>query len=196
MQLLGGSDSATLIMRMGNAQEAAAAAEYIGRGYKFVMNQLSRQVSEASTEGEAKQWGATGTVSDSHTTGPGHWSRSTSHSRSDTWSRTVNWSTTSTLADGATASRVYEFAVEPTQIQSMPATAFVFVGTAGGQRQVVAGDCNPGISMLDRIASVGAGQNAYLPPGDSARAGAQVLAESQALNPPRRQAGPGPGTRA
>jgi hypothetical protein len=193
MQLLGGSDSATLIMRMGNAQEAAAAAEYIGRGYKFVMNQLSRQVSDASTEGEAKQWGATGTVSDSHSTGGGRiWSHSTSFSRSDTWSRTVNWSTTSTLTDGATASRVYEFAVEPTQIQSMPATAFVFVGTAGGQRHVVAGDCNPGISMLDRIASVGAGQNAHLPPGDSVKDGAQVLAESQALDPPRRQAWPRP----
>lgn len=158
-QLLGGSDSASLIMRLGNAQEAAAAAEYIGRGHKFVMNQVSRQLSEGTTEGEAKQWGATGTVTDSRTYGGGHgpggfhanWTSSSSVSRSDTWSRTVNWSTTSTVTDGATASRVYEFAVEPTQIQSMPATAFLFARTSGGKRQVVAGDCNPGISLLDRV---------------------------------------------
>ena len=56
-QLLGGSDSASLIMRMGNAQEAAAAAEHIGRGHKFVMNQISRQLSDATSEGEAKTVG-------------------------------------------------------------------------------------------------------------------------------------------
>jgi hypothetical protein len=188
VQLLGGSDSASLIMRMGNAQEAAAAAEHIGRGHKFVMNQISRQLSDATSEGEAKQWGATGAVSDSHSLGGDHqrrhWSRSTSFSRSDTWSRTVNWSTTNTVTDGATVSRVYEFAVEPTQIQSMPTTAFIFVGTAAGHRHVVAGDCNPGISLLDRVAVAGNG-SARQPPTDSAAAGARVLAESQVLGLPR-----------
>ncbi len=200
MQLLGGSDSASLIMRMGNAQEAAAAAEHIGRGHTFVMNQLSRQLSDATSEGEAKQWGATGTVSDSHSLGGDsqrrNWSRSTTFSRSDTWSRTVNWSTTNTITDGATVSRVYEFAVEPTQIQSMPVTAFVFVGTAGGRRHVVAGDCNPGISLLDRVASIPARESAQLLPQDSAAAGARVLTESDALKLPRSPAGPGPGKHA
>jgi hypothetical protein len=176
MQLLGGSDSASLIMRMGNAQEAAAAAEHIGRGHKFVMNQISRQLSEAATEGESKQWGATGTVTNSHSKSGGHtlsdlgpgtrtrgWSHSTSFSRSDTWSRTVNWSTTNTVTDGATVSRVYEFAIEPTQIQAMPTTAFIFVGSAGGQRRVVAGDCNPGICLLDRVCSIDPAQSVPRP---------------------------------
>jgi len=201
-QLLGGSDSASLIMRMGNAQEAAAAAEHIGRGHKFVMNQISRQLSDATSEGEAKQWGATGTVTDSHSLGCStsssegrgsrgrNWSHSASFSRSNTWSRTVNWSTTNTVTDGATVSRVYEFAVEPTQIQAMPSTAFIFIGTSGGRRHVVAGDCNPGISLLDRVA-VAAGANLQLPPADPAAAGAQVLAESNAVGPPRSQARPG-----
>jgi hypothetical protein len=190
-QLLGGSDSASLIMRMGNPQEAATAAEHIGRGYTFVMNQISRQLSDATSEGEAKQWGATGTVSDSHSIGGDHqrrnWSLSKSFSRSDTWSRTVNWSTTNTVTDGATVSRVYEFAVEPTQIQSMPATAFIFVGTAGGRRHVVAGDCNPGIALLDRVASVVGNQNGPIAVPDSAGPGPRVLQESDVLRLPGSQ---------
>jgi hypothetical protein len=194
-QLLGGSDSASIIMRMGNPQEAAAAAEHIGRGYRFVMNQISRQLSDATSEGEATQWGATATVSDSHGVGGDHqrrnWSRSSSFSRADTWSRTVNWSTTNTVTDGATVSRVYEFAVEPVQIQSMPVTAFIFVGTAGGGRHVAAGDCNPGIALLDRVASVAGSQNVPIAAPDSAAAGARVLKESEALGLPRSQGGPG-----
>jgi hypothetical protein len=190
-QLLGGSDSASLIMRMGNPQEAAAAAEHIGRGHKFVMNQISRQLSDAASEGEAKQWGATGTVSDSHSMGGDHqrrnWSRSSTFSRSDTWSRTVNWSTTNTVTDGATVSRVYEFAIEPVQIQSMPVTAFIFVGTTHGGRHVAAGDCNPGIALLDRVASVAGNPNAPITAADSAAAGARVLKESDVLGLPRSQ---------
>jgi len=154
-KLLGGSDSASLIMRMGNAQEAAAAAEFIGRGHTFVLNQLTRQLSDAATDGESKQWGASGTVSDTDSSSGGAgfgWSRSRGISRADSWSRTVNWSTTKTQTDGVTSTRVYEFAIEPVEIQSMPLTAFMFVEAADGRRRVVAGDCNPGISMLDRVA--------------------------------------------
>jgi hypothetical protein len=200
VQLLGGSDSASIIMRLGNAQEAAAAAEHIGRGHKFVMNQISRQLSDASTEGESKTWGATGTVTQSSSLGGGkssgdsggsghrNWMSSTSVSRSDSWSRTVSWSTTNTVTDGATVSRVYEFAVEPTQIQSMPMTAFVFVGSSSGQRHVVAADCNPGISLLDRVARITTGPRASVPAADPAARGARIL-EQPGL--PRSQSSPG-----
>ena len=204
VQLLGGSDSASIIMRMGNAQEAAAAAEHIGRGHKFVMNQISRQLSDASTEGESKTWGATGTVTQGSSLGGGNsysgdgtashhsnWTSSHSVSRSDTWSRTVNWSTTNTVTDGATASRVYEFAVEPAQIQSMPMTAFIFVGASRGQRQVVAGDCNPGISLLDRVANVTSAPQASIPATDHAAIGTRILAEKQPLGSSRNQNSPG-----
>lgn len=204
VQLLGGSDSVSIIMRLGNAQEAAAAAEHIGRGHKFVMNQISRQLSDASTEGESKTWGATGTVVQSSSLGGGsshsgggmgshhrNWTSSTSVSRSDTWSRTVNWSTTNTVSDGATVSRVYEFAVEPTQIQSMPMTAFIFVGASAGQRHVVAGDCNPGISLLDRVASVAAGPQRSIPAADPAAIGTRILGGNQPLGLPRSQTSPG-----
>jgi hypothetical protein len=183
-QLLGGSDSASFIMRLGNAQEATSAAEYIGRGHKFVLNQITRQLSDAKTDGEAKTWGATSTFSDTHSVSGGSsgsqggggwhkgWSRSTGFSRSDTWSRTVNWSTTTTTSDGTTVSRVYEFAVEPTEIQSLPTTAFLLVEAAGGIRRMAAGDCNPGIMLLDRLSSPA-------PPAVSAEGGMPLRATGQ-----------------
>jgi hypothetical protein len=163
-KLLGGSDSASLIMRMGNAKEAAMAAEFIGRGHTFVLNQLTRRLSDAATEGEAKQWGASSGVTD--TTGRTGFEYARSHgvTRADTWSRTVNWSTTKTQSEGVTSSRVYEFTVEPTQIQGMPLTAFMFIEAAEGQRRVIAGDCNPALSMLDRVA----GRPALEPPRPAA----------------------------
>ena len=177
VHLLGGADSASVIMRLGNAQEAASAADFIGRGYKFVLNQLSRQISDAVTEGESKSWGAGGTVSNSHSTmsGAGSGVSNTSGvSRTDNWSRTVNWSTTNTVSDGSSVSRVYELAVEPTQIQSLPTTAFVLVDAYDGPRRIVAADCNPGIALLERIAgdtrrvqappSVRIGSHAEAPP--------------------------------
>ncbi len=204
VQLLGGADSASVIMRLGNAQEAAAAAEHIGRGHKFVMNQISRQLSDASTEGESKTWGASGTVTHGSSFGgattfsddggvsrSSNWSQHSSVSRTDNWSRTVNWSTTNTVTDGATVSRVYEFAVEPTQIQAMPMTAFIFVGTSGGQRQVVAGDCNPGISLLDRVAAITTGPQKSVQAADPAAIGARILDQDQAIGVPRSQSSPG-----
>nr|WTB12085.1 hypothetical protein OG546_49875 [Streptomyces antimycoticus] len=46
-ELLGSSDSAAILMRLGNAQDAAAAAEFIGRGHKMVLSQLTAQVGRA-----------------------------------------------------------------------------------------------------------------------------------------------------
>jgi hypothetical protein len=83
---------------------------------------------------------------------------------------------------------VYEFAVEPTQIQSMPVTAFIFVGASRGQRQVVAADCNPGISLLDRVASITTGPLAAVPAADHAAMGARIL-DQPGL--PRSQNSPG-----
>ncbi len=49
--------------------------------------------------------------------------------------------------------RVYEFSVEPTQIQQLPPTAFVLVDSSLGERRAALGDCNPGIVLLPRVAS-------------------------------------------
>jgi hypothetical protein len=164
-QLLGGSDSAALVMRLGNAQEAAAAAEFIGRGHKFILNQLTKQVGTTFTRGESSSWGeqegtseTTGFSSGTTSSGLFHGSsnRGRSHSfatsRSRTWQDTRNTSEAYSTTDGTTESRVYEFTVEPTQIQSLPATAFILVEAGHGGRRVVVGDCNPGIVTLPKVA--------------------------------------------
>jgi hypothetical protein len=163
-QVLGGADSAALIMRLGNAQEAAAAAEFVGRWHKFVLSQLTSQVGETFSRGGGESSGSqdgtsyTKSRSRGGSSGPSggpNWgnSRSWTTSRAQTWQETRNWSTADSTLRGETEARVYEFSVEPTQIQSLAATAFVLVEAGRGGRRVALGDCNPGITLLDRVSS-------------------------------------------
>ncbi|MGH3940919.1 MAG: hypothetical protein ACRDTG_20235 [Pseudonocardiaceae bacterium] len=172
-ELLGSSDSASIIMRLGNTQDSAAAAEFIGRGHKFVLNQVTNQVGKTFTEGTAESRGTQ--EGESHTSGHAknrtqNWtagaglfsryagkslgtstSESYTESRSRTWQETVSQSVSDSTTDGTVTARVYEFAVEPTEIQSLPPTAFVLVEAGLSGRRVVLGDCNPGITLLDRV---------------------------------------------
>ncbi|MGH3830135.1 MAG: hypothetical protein ACRDRS_06715 [Pseudonocardiaceae bacterium] len=173
-QLLGGSDSAAVLMRLGNTKEADAAANFIGRGHKFVLSQLTDQTGKTFTEGtaESRGWqegvsytegrsggsshswshhGSSGEFSSSGGSSSG-WSTSVTDSRAETWQHTVNQSMSDSQTTGTTRARVYEFAVEPTAIQSLPPTAFVLVEAGRSGRRVVMGDCNPGITLLERVA--------------------------------------------
>jgi hypothetical protein len=167
-QLLGGSDSVTFIMRLGNAQEAAAAAEHIGRGHKFLLSQLSRQSGATDTSGSSYTTGTSSSSATSTSSGTTQsygrstsWldtpSISTQHNESTTVTTgdSTQWGTNESRAisstDGETVSRVYEFTVEPTQIQSLDPTSFLFVESFDGQRRIVAGGCDPHIVMLPRV---------------------------------------------
>ncbi|MEU7524113.1 hypothetical protein AB0A74_00080 [Saccharothrix sp. NPDC042600] len=174
-ELLGSSDSAAILMRLGNAQDAAAAAEFIGRGHKFVLSQITTQTGTAIGKGTAATEGTTETTSETvgfSTTKGRSWNRDVAHWFADTvggsnsttrstsfteslarnWSTTATESTTESVNHGSTRQRVYEFAVEPTTIQSLPTTAFVLVENPPSGRRVVIGDCNPGITLLERVA--------------------------------------------
>ena len=172
--LLGGRYSATVLMRLGNAREATAAAEFIGRGHKFVLSQLTEQVGTTFTEGTSSSYsvsegvaaGRSSSLSESSLSVPipegGSltipWvsvstSLSVTQSRTETWQDTVNMSVSGSVTDGQTVSRVYEFTVEPTALQSLPPTAFVLVEPGPKGRRVVLGDCNPGITLLDKVAA-------------------------------------------
>jgi hypothetical protein len=165
VQLLGGSDSAAILMRLGNAQEAAAAAEFIGRSHRFVQSQLTRQVGETTTTSSGVsgggQSGMATTIGQArgHNQGPGGGSRhfsshmSVTDSRMHTWSETKNWSAAASVTHGETDQRVYEFAVEPTEIQALAPTAFILVESTRNGRRAVLGDCNPGIVTLDRVSA-------------------------------------------
>ncbi|MFC9293503.1 hypothetical protein ACFTWH_27200 [Streptomyces sp. NPDC057011] len=169
VQVAGGSDSATVFMRMGNGEEAKAAAQFIGQDHKFLVNQLTRQVGETLTEGRGTSYtyqrgvsdtdgfnrgGSSGWSGLSHNSGR-TWgtSRSTTTSLSRSWQDSTNTSTARSTTNGENLSRVYEFTVEPTQLQALPPTGLLLVETGPHGRRVVFGDCNPGISLLPRRAS-------------------------------------------
>ncbi|MEV7856249.1 hypothetical protein [Streptomyces sp. NPDC088183] len=161
VQVAGGSDSATVFMRMGNGEEAKAAAQFIGQEHKFLVNQLTRQVGETLTEGRGSSYGGQRGVSDTDGSNRGggtsgsSWgsSRSFSTSLSRSWQDSTNTSTARSTTTGENLSRVYEFAIEPTQLQALPATGLVLVETGPGGRRVVFGDCNPGINFLPRLSA-------------------------------------------
>ncbi|MCX4696417.1 hypothetical protein [Streptomyces sp. NBC_01408] len=150
LHLAGGSGSATLFMRMGNGEEAKAAAEFIGRQHTFVVNQLTRQTGETFTTGRGGSYGEQIGESSTRTSGvDGSNTHGTSLSRS--WQESVNTSTATSTTTGETSSRLYEFTVDPTQLQALPPTGLILVEAAPGGRRVVFGDCNPGISLMPRV---------------------------------------------
>jgi len=155
-RLLGGGQSAAMIMRLGNGAEAAAAAEFIGRGYSFKLSQITRQLGSTDSVGGGENWGNSTTTGWSRQTNSGpdgaSSGRSYSESVSESYQKMSNWSRAESVMDGATQQRVYEFAIEPQTVQTLPVTAFILVeGGAQGRRASIA-DCNPAIAMLDRVA--------------------------------------------
>lgn len=150
-QMLGGADAATIVMRLGNATEAAAAADFVGRGYRFVLSQLTEQIGHSFTDGISDTRGDSFTAT--HTDGYSGTAAnaSASSSRALTWSSSTSWSGSESTSTGRTYARGYEYAMEPTTFQSLPPTAFVLVENHSGGRRVVSGDCNPGIALLDRV---------------------------------------------
>ncbi|MER6333653.1 hypothetical protein ABT298_30885 [Streptomyces sp. NPDC001034] len=162
VQVAGGSDSATVFMRLGNGEEAKAAAQFIGQEHKFLVNQLTRQVGETLTEGRGTSYGYQRGVSDTSGSNRGggigsgsSWGTSSSFSTSlsRSWQDSTNTSTARSTTTGENLSRVYEFAVEPTQLQALPVTGLVLVEAGPGGRRVVFGDCNPGINFLPRLSA-------------------------------------------
>ncbi|MGW3564929.1 hypothetical protein ACWDSL_13720 [Streptomyces sp. NPDC000941] len=161
VQVAGGSDSATVFMRMGNSEEAKAAAQFIGQEHTFLVNQLTRQIGETFTEGRGSSYSFQRGVSDTDGFNRGGgmsgitWgsSRSLSTSLSRSWQESTNTSTAHSTTNGENLSRVYEFAVEPTQLQALPVTGLVLVEAGPGGRRIVFGDCNPGINFLPRLSA-------------------------------------------
>ena len=143
-KLLGGADT-VFVMRLGNAAEAARAAEFIGREHRFVVHQLtttetlgtSDSINTSQTAG--LQRGA------SHGLGGG----STSTSESTSFARGTSQGESSSFAAGGGRQRVYEFAVEAVALQSLPESAFVFIDRSrtGGPRARV-GNCDPRVLSL------------------------------------------------
>ena len=180
LRVLGGSGASDVFMRLGNEQEATAAAGFIGRSHSYKLSQVTRTVGTSTTKSDGVNFGvqAGETVTTSvSSTGPagwfdwggsridrlrgGNWHPGLTETVSDSISypRSTSWSTTRSLAeavsaqDGMTLARVYEFALEPTEIQSLAPTALFLVEHSAAGRRVVLADCNPGILLLDRVSA-------------------------------------------
>lgn len=165
-RLLGSHGSAAIFMRLGNAKEASTAADFIGKGYRFTLSQLTEQVGKSFAEGTGNSYGTQVGTSESSgrsggsSHGPGGasgnrgWNTSTTTSHSETWQRTDSFTETTSTNDGTTYQRVHEYAVEPTILQALPTTAFILVGTGDGGGRVRSGDCNPGTVLLPKVSAV------------------------------------------
>jgi hypothetical protein len=151
LHTIGGGEVA--FMRLANHQEAAQAAEFIGRHHKFMLSELTRALGGNETHSIADQEGYS--VGESHgtgvTTGPGGGGqRSRSWSRTRNWSQTVSRATGTNWNDAAAAQRVYEFAVEPRVLQDLPDYALLLVKRDGRGSVVQAVECDPAIVTLPR----------------------------------------------
>lgn len=163
VELLGGGGAA-MFMRLGNAREAASAAEFIGREHRFVLHQLTRStgesvthtLTESVTDTIGSNTGQTRTdllrvllplpVSNSYTAGK---------TSSRAWGSSRSRATGTSTSESPGQQRVHEFAVEPHVLQQLPETAFLFVDHAGGGRgpRATLGDCNPDIVTLPNVSA-------------------------------------------
>ncbi|OHV38501.1 hypothetical protein BCD49_13695 [Pseudofrankia sp. EUN1h] len=195
-RLIGTGHSATIFMRLGNSREAAAAAEHIGKGFRFVLSQLTNQVGTSFTEGFANSYGEQDGTSHSRGEGgnrgwsPGgrssgdSWNSSTTTSHSSTWTNTVNVSAAVNQNAGVTVAREKDYTVEPTVLQSLAATAFILVGTGSGPGRVRPGDCNPGLVLLPKVAPLPRELTAVPNPADP-HSGAGGITPTQQIPAPQ-----------
>lgn len=160
-RLVGSGHSATMIMRLGHAAEASAAAEYIGRGYSFKIAQYTKQNGTTDSAGGSNSWGTTMSQSWGQNAGVGasgetlnsSFGNSYNYSTGQSSEQGTNWSFARSVTVGTTDQRVYEFDIEPQTIQSLPITAFVLVEGDGSRRRAALADASPGIAALDRVST-------------------------------------------
>lgn len=153
LHTIGGGEVA--LMRLGNHQEATQAADFIGKGHKFVLSQLTRTLGGNDTHTLADTYGESETRGGS--SGTSRSGLDISHQSGTNWSKTRNWSQTESVArgtnwsDAQSAQRVYEYALEPRVLQDLPEYAMILVKGEGRGSVVQAVEVDPGIVTLPRV---------------------------------------------
>lgn len=149
-----GTGGAVCVLKMYNHRDANMAAEFIGKGHKFVLSQVTRLVGKSFGEGGNDSFNATtnqGTNAKQNRFGARGKGQGLSDSRGHTWTGTRTWQGSDNISTSNTSGRVYEFVVEPQEILGMPETSFILVDNTGQGRRVIMVDGNPGICLLDRV---------------------------------------------
>ena len=153
LHTIGGGEVA--LMRLGNHQEATQAADFIGKGHKFVLSQLTRTLGGNDTHTLADTYGESETHGGS--SGTSRSGLDFSRQSGSNWSKTRNWSQTESVAKGTnwsdaqSAQRVYEYALEPRVLQDLPEYAMILVKGEGRGSVVQAVEVDPGIVTLPRV---------------------------------------------
>lgn len=128
-----------VFMRLPNPSDATAAAEFLGREYKFVVNGIS--IAEGQTQEWSNSFGTSTSRSTSRTStsssssgyaGAFNFSRSVGSSVTSSFERGTSTTTTSGASRSTTSTtssgRVHEFVLEPEVFQQMPEDLMLVVG--------------------------------------------------------------------
>jgi hypothetical protein len=158
LQLLGGGTAA--FMRLGSHVEAEQAASYIGRRHTFVLSQrtatLGRNDSITRTDTDGRGTSDSGTVAFG-SGWPGNpldlGQRSRGDSTSRNWSTAMSWADGTSWSDSAGTQRVYEYAVEPAVLQSLPERALLLAVREPAGPRLRAVECDPAIVTLPGVSA-------------------------------------------
>ena len=148
-ELLGRGQPDTIIMALGNYDDATAAANFIGKQHRFVVSSITLTVgtqfggsdTHGFSVGDSSSYTNQHMGPDSITEGR---SSNTSFSYAKTWQETENY--------GETSTRSEEFVARAEDLQRIPTTGFVYVTSVNGRQHVVFGDCHPAIASTPLVA--------------------------------------------
>jgi len=156
-RLLGAGDAQNVLMRLPNAQEAALAAEFLGRGHRFHLTSRTREAgtSRTGTDGWSRTDDQSVTAGKTYPSGwfPhwGDWTASDTRATSTAVGTSRSTATTASSSESTGEQRVYEYEVEPTTLQHLPPTALAT--TSPGSPTPTFADCDPAIASLPGVAA-------------------------------------------
>ena len=147
LDALGASDTC-VFMRLADYREATHAAEQIGRSHKFVLSTTTHTRGTAYDEGTNRNVSQEQGRSTSSTFGA-QFSASRSQNVGQSQSEGSSTSRNVSTSDSESYQRVYEFALEPKQVQALPETALFLVELANATAVLV--DCDPTIALHPKL---------------------------------------------
>lgn len=153
-ELLGRGASDTIVMRLGNVEDATAAANFVGKQHRFVVSSLSLQVGSQLGGSEGHGFNMTDSSSQSYTSqnmGGDSSTSGTSRSMGANFNYSQTWSETKTY--GETSTRSEEFVARAEDLQRIPTTGFLYVTAVNGRQHVIFGDCHPAIAQSRFVAA-------------------------------------------
>jgi hypothetical protein len=163
-----GGGRAVGFMRLGNHLEAEAAANFIGRSHRFVLSQVTRGYGGQSSESYGTNEGSSGSVSEQRNLRQrflglrwreerdkelGH-RRSVSSSFGTNWGSSLQYTEGTNWSVGEMDQRVYEYQVEPTQLQGLPEYAMLLVTSEPSGPRIASIECCPDIATLPHVSHV------------------------------------------